>query len=1015
MSSLLEAEHSVRLAPRLRFLFGMLSAVREICTLTGITRVGSGSSKAVAIALIWILRLQVPVAAEAEPAGLESVDVAPVWSGHPVHFALETAGRWQYVAFYDPQRRMTVAQRSLDSADWSFQRLPSVVGWDSHNYLAMAVDLAGFIHVSGNMHGDRLVYFRSTAAHDISSFETPGMVGELEKRVSYPRFIHGAEDELYFQYRDGKSGNGTQILNAYDVDSRRWRRHLSEPLLDGEESESAYSVGPVKGPDGYFHLVWLWRESPDGATNHDLSYARSRDLIHWETASGKRLDLPIRPGVEEALVDPVRSGGGLAGVAFGVGWDARHRPIVTYSKYDAAGKSQAYNSRWAGNGWEVARASDWTYRWDLARTGTLQEATVVRPPTIDEHGNLTQEFRHVEQGAGIWVLDEDTLTPVVTLPIPDGLRLLNEPESPVPGMEVREFIHDRRGEYFLRWETLPVNRDRPRDPPHPEPSRLRVYRKAQEGEAGTAESASSDHVVPPKGFLEASNVRIGAISVEVGNVFDESDPTENRKLFRMVNRYRRKTAENVIRKELLFKSGDPYSHRLLEESERLLRSKGYLYEAEIRPTAYRRKSEEIGGEVDVVVRTRDVWTLTGGASYSRSGGENSTRFHIEDTNFLGTGKELGVSRESDVERTRNEFQFRDFNLFGTRAEAEVLLEENSDGYRRFLKLKRPFFALDSRRSKGITLLTEERIDPLFERGEVATEFRHEIDQLTAFWGFSRGLHDGVARRLSLGFTFLRDRFTQLADRPPPTDLPPDRTISYPWIGFDWVEDRFIEAADLDKIARIEDVNLGTVISARAGWSSPAFGGDRDEALVGFDASSGFHLGPGRLLFIDSTGGTRWSKEGFANAALSGTVRFYRRNLGRHIFYAEFQAAAVENLDAEQQLLIGGDSGLRGYPLRFQSGDRRLLLTLEQRYYSKREVFKLATLGAAVFLDIGTAWFAGSDSEDDLGVLRDVGFGLRMSPTRSSGKTVVHLDVAFPLDAGGSIESIQYLVTTKETL
>lgn len=521
--------------------------------------------------------------------------------------------------------------------------------------------------------------------------------------------------------------------------------------------------------------------------------------------------------------------------------------------------------------------------------------------------------------------------------------------------------------------------------------------------------------IPSASTLEERATRIGEIRIEVGNIFDEDDPSEDRRLFRWVNRFRRKTREGVIRRELLFESGDPYSERLLEETERLLRSKSYLYEAEIEPTEYRADGDGGVGEVDVLVKTRDVWTLSGGVSLSRSGGENATRFHVEDTNFLGTGKELAISRQEDVDRTRSEFKYRDFNLLGSRAHLELRLQDNSDGYRRLLKVRRPFYSLDSRRSMGLAVLTEERIDPLFERGVVLSEFGHRIEQVSADWGFSSGLREGAARRWSLGFSFLRDEFGLARDRPPALELPPDRTLSYPWLGFDWVEDRFIEAMDLDKIARIEDVNLGTVVSARLGWSSPNFGGDRDEALIGFTASTGFHLGEGQLLLLEGEGGTRWSGAGFANSALSGTARYYRRNFGRHGFYADFQAAAVEKLDADQQLLIGGDSGLRGYPLRFQSGDRRLLLSLEQRLYWKGELFKLARVGAAFFFDAGRAWFAGAPNEGTLGILKDVGFGLRFVPTRSSGKAVFHVDVAFPLDAGGSIEGIQYLFTTKETL
>src|SRR5439155_1642204 len=68
------------------------------------------------------------------------LDIADVWSGHPVGFALVTTGTRQYAAYYDVDRTMTVASRALTSDTWTFARLPSTVGWDSHNYTAMDVD-----------------------------------------------------------------------------------------------------------------------------------------------------------------------------------------------------------------------------------------------------------------------------------------------------------------------------------------------------------------------------------------------------------------------------------------------------------------------------------------------------------------------------------------------------------------------------------------------------------------------------------------------------------------------------------------------------------------------------------------------------------------------------------------------------------------------------------------------------------------------------------------------------------
>ena len=90
----------------------------------------------------------------------DSLDIAEVPSGFPVGFCLLTAGKTQYVAYYDKLRRMTVASRPLDSDKWTYQVLPSKVGWDSHNYITMAMDDDGYLHVSGNMHSVPLIYFR---------------------------------------------------------------------------------------------------------------------------------------------------------------------------------------------------------------------------------------------------------------------------------------------------------------------------------------------------------------------------------------------------------------------------------------------------------------------------------------------------------------------------------------------------------------------------------------------------------------------------------------------------------------------------------------------------------------------------------------------------------------------------------------------------------------------------------------------------------------------------------------
>jgi len=406
-------------------------------------------------------------------------DVDRVWAGHPVGFALLTHGEQQFVAYYDRERRLTVAGRRLGDDDWQRAVLPEQVGWDSHNSVTMAVDAADHLHLSGNMHGDPLVYFRTTDPLDVRTFErVEGLVGRDEEQVTYPRFLEGPDGGLVFMHRDGGSGNGRRLLDAYDADAGAWRRLHDAPLLDGQGEMNAYPQGPVHGPDGDYHLCWVWRDTPDAATNHDVSYARSPDLIDWERSDGTPLSLPITIDTGE-VVDPIPAGGGVINSNVGLGFDAADRPIVSYHKFDDDGATQAYNARPApgDDGWQRVRASDWTYRWAFGGTGTLGREIAI-DPVRPVDGRLVGTFDHVEEGSGRWELDPETLRPRRTDAPWHGLATeLREPET--DEVEVQwtpdaTATYADGADYALRWESLPANRDRPRDR-RPDPSLLRVY------------------------------------------------------------------------------------------------------------------------------------------------------------------------------------------------------------------------------------------------------------------------------------------------------------------------------------------------------------------------------------------------------------------------------------------------------------------------------------------------------------------------------------------------------------
>jgi hypothetical protein len=436
------------------------------------------------IAFLFLLSPVIAIAAgETEFKVDSTLDIAPVWSGHPVGFCLLTHGENQFVAFYDDQRRMTVAARKLNSSRWQFVRLPEKIGWDSHNYITMTVDDDDYLHLSGNMHCVPLIYFRTAKPLDITTFKRiKQMTGKFENRCTYPKFFRGPKQELIFTYRDGGSGNGNQIYNVYILKSQTWRPLLDKPLTDGQGKRNAYLRGPTLGPDDYYHLVWVWRDTPDCATNHDLSYARSKDLIQWETSSGKTLKLPITLDTAE-IIDPVPVKGGMINGNIAIGFDLDDRLVISYHKFDENGNTQIYNARRENDGWRIYQASNWDYRWEFSGGGSISFEIGIHPvkvhKSIDDKW-LQQDYSHKKYGSGTWILDEQKLQNKAKLHrIPRYPKYVSKVQSKHPGMQVnwREDLGvsaDSGVHYVLRWETLDRNRDRPHQGPLPEASMLRL-------------------------------------------------------------------------------------------------------------------------------------------------------------------------------------------------------------------------------------------------------------------------------------------------------------------------------------------------------------------------------------------------------------------------------------------------------------------------------------------------------------------------------------------------------------
>jgi hypothetical protein len=523
----------------------------------------------------------------------------------------------------------------------------------------------------------------------------------------------------------------------------------------------------------------------------------------------------------------------------------------------------------------------------------------------------------------------------------------------------------------------------------------------------TAARAQSP-AAPLPGFaeLEAAGARIGTIRVRALDVFDTSDPAESNLIFRAANALHISTRPWVIERSLLFRTGEQVSVKRLEETERVLRATRLLFDVSIRPVAVNE------GVVDVEVVTRDTWSFDPGLSASRAGGSNSTSFALREYNLLGTGLGISFGRYSNVDRSGNEFAIGGDRLFGSTVSASVLQANNSDGSRLATRLVRPFHELDARWAAGITASFDDRIDPLYRSGEVVARYRRGEDRMEAFGGLSEGLVDGWVRRWSAGVSMLRDTWAAEPGFVPPPVLPADETLVAPFLRMEMIEDRIVTSRNRNQMGRPEFLSMGLQTAVQIGYASQAFGSTRDALLYAASVSRGFEPGPSQTMLASVKLEGRYADSAIERQRLGGLLQYFLPQGRRWLFYAGLSGDLLTHPGPLDVLTLGGDNGLRGYPLRYQTGTRRALLTLEERLYSDLYVFRLFRVGGAGFVDVGRAWGGPNAGPESERWLADAGFGLRIFSVRSAVSSVLHVDLAFPLGGDSSVKKVQFLVKTR---
>ncbi len=523
---------------------------------------------------------------------------------------------------------------------------------------------------------------------------------------------------------------------------------------------------------------------------------------------------------------------------------------------------------------------------------------------------------------------------------------------------------------------------------------------------------------------------IRSISIKVNNIFEGEDLGW---LYRAANAVKPNTQEHVVRRELLFKEGDVYDPFRIQESERFLRALPFLRQIFITPTFD-------GNFVDIVVNVQDMWTFVPFISYSTGGGRQKEIFGLAETNAFGYGQRVELLYGIDEGRQRVEGVWENRRLFDTYQQLTVGHSERSDGNRSVVYYGRPFRSLVEPQSWSLETETFDLVGRLFSGGEERFIFRQKREHVNLGYTIARGDPKQAVWRYTGGYEYAADRFFQATDEDfddadvdptnvsrDPSMLASDRRFSGPSVAMQRIEPDFISLNYVDRFDRVEDFNLGNELIARATLALDALGSYRDTLLLSVNESDGFRLDQASFVRGRIGASTRLNTDSFANSIFSGDIRYANVRgpkylgdtyLGQYTDIASFEFDYAVNLDKDREILLGASNGLRGYEDRAFTGSAGLSVALEERIHLVDDIYRLVSLGAAVFVDAGGVGRNGFGNILDEQLYSDVGIGLRLGFPRSSGGGIVRFDLAFPTRStpdGEEAWAPRLLITTGQSI
>ncbi len=428
---------------------------------------------------------------------------------------------------------------------------------------------------------------------------------------------------------------------------------------------------------------------------------------------------------------------------------------------------------------------------------------------------------------------------------------------------------------------------------------------------------------------------VAHIALDRRNIFDDGDRSW---ITRIVNRLHIRTQASVIRRELLFRTGEPYDSARVAETARNLRRFGVFRDVSI-------DSVRTDSGLTVSVTTRDGWSTRPDFRFRSTGGSIVYTAALIEDNLLGTATQTQVLYRKDPDRTTTILGFRKRRLFAGKVGVAATFFNRSDGELFNATTSYPFFSLTSPFGGSLTFDTRRERVLQFRGGlaDTASDTLQRrfvlgrVEAARALRASSGGyLRAGVLAQLRRDDYARQTVFDAVGLK---------RTVTAAVGGFtEWRRAKFLEVEGYESFGRSEDVDLSRVIRFSVLLAPRAFGYDRDGVAPGISLHAGRAFGGG-FAVADLAASGLFSSTGLDSGQvyLGLTAVFLPSSRHHVVLHADVGALSRPAPGSEFDLGLG--TGPRAFQEHAFTGDRQYTATAEYRYTVARDFLDVTGIGA----------------------------------------------------------------------